>query len=175
VDLPSKPTNTSLPFHFDKHAKPFLNYRPLASKTASLQCFAQENLIAIKTGPHSYSLSAFERNITQWQEKSIGEVYSLMTTAGLLPLLPASRNGPDGLDRAEAFWNSFSCDRTIAIFGHFQLSFSAKSRWVPVFPVRSRGSRPAISASRSIRKDFRYIFLTPRRETVPDAVYLSSL
>jgi hypothetical protein len=37
------------------------------------------------------------------------------STAGLLPLLPASRNGTHGLGRAEAFWNSFSCDPSIAV------------------------------------------------------------
>ncbi|MBI5317607.1 MAG: hypothetical protein HZB34_16725 [Nitrospirae bacterium] len=60
------------------------------------------------------------------------------------PLLPTSQNDPSGLGRAEAFWNSLSCDHTIAIFGQFQLSFSAKPRWVPVLPVRSRGSMPAL-------------------------------
>jgi len=37
-----------------------------------------------------------------------------MTTAGMLPLLPTSQNDPFGLGRVEAFWNSFSCDRSIA-------------------------------------------------------------
>ena len=39
----------------------------------------------------------------------------IFSTAGLLPLLPTSRNGPSGLGRAEAFWNSFSCDPSIAV------------------------------------------------------------
>ena len=36
------------------------------------------------------------------------------STAGLLPLLPTSQNDPSGLGRVEAFWNSFSCDPSIA-------------------------------------------------------------
>ena len=31
------------------------------------------------------------------------------------PLLPTSQNGPSGLGRAETFWNSFSCDPSIAM------------------------------------------------------------
>jgi hypothetical protein len=31
------------------------------------------------------------------------------------PLLPTSQNDPSGLGRAEAFWNSFSCDPSIAV------------------------------------------------------------
>jgi hypothetical protein len=36
-------------------------------------------------------------------------------TTGMLPLLPTSQNDPSGLGRVEAFWNSFSCDRSIAV------------------------------------------------------------
>jgi hypothetical protein len=35
-------------------------------------------------------------------------------SAGTLPLLPTSQNDPSGLGRVEAFWNSFSCDHSIA-------------------------------------------------------------
>jgi hypothetical protein len=36
-------------------------------------------------------------------------------SAGMLPLLPTSQNDPSGLGRTEAFWNSFSCDPSIAV------------------------------------------------------------
>jgi len=52
-------------------------------------------------------------------------------------------------------------------FSQFQLSFSAKPRWVPVLPVRSRGSMPALGVDVDgqrkrikARKDSRYIFLS---------------
>jgi hypothetical protein len=38
-----------------------------------------------------------------------------MPTAGMPPLLPTSQNDPSGLGRVETFWNSFSCDRSIAV------------------------------------------------------------
>jgi len=38
-----------------------------------------------------------------------------MTSAGMLPLLPTSRNDPSGLSWAETFWNSFGCDHSIAV------------------------------------------------------------
>ncbi len=41
------------------------------------------------------------------------------------PLLPTSQNGPSGLGRAEAFWNSFSCDPSIEVL-----------QSVPAFPAR---------------------------------------
>jgi hypothetical protein len=69
-----------------------------------------------------------------------------MTSSGMLPLLPTSRNGPSGHGRVEAFWNSFSCDPSIADFSQFQLSLSANPRWVPVPPVRSRGSMSPLGA-----------------------------
>jgi hypothetical protein len=37
VDLPSKLPNTSLPFHFDKQAKPFLNNRTFGTKAGGFQ------------------------------------------------------------------------------------------------------------------------------------------
>jgi hypothetical protein len=37
-----------------------------------------------------------------------------MTSAAMPPLLPTSRNDPRGLGRVEAFWNSLSCDLSIA-------------------------------------------------------------
>ena len=47
------------------------------------------------------------------------------TSAGTPPLLPTSQNDPSGLGRAEAFWNSFSCDPSIAVL-----------QSVPAFPAR---------------------------------------
>ena len=47
------------------------------------------------------------------------------STAGILPLLPTSQNDPSGLGRVEAFWNSFSCDPSIAVL-----------QSVPAFPAR---------------------------------------
>jgi len=38
-----------------------------------------------------------------------------MPTTGTPPLLPTSRNDPSGLGRVETFWNSVSCDRSIAV------------------------------------------------------------
>ena len=67
-----------------------------------------------------------------------------MTTAGMRPLLPTSQNDPSGLGRVEAFWNSFSSILRSQYFSQFQLSPSAKPRWVPVPPVRSRDSMSAL-------------------------------
>ena len=36
-------------------------------------------------------------------------------SADIPPLLSTSQNDPSGLGRAEAFWNSFSCDPLIAV------------------------------------------------------------
>lgn len=36
-------------------------------------------------------------------------------SADMPPLPPTSQNGPSGLARAEAFWNSLSCDHSIAV------------------------------------------------------------
>ena len=36
-------------------------------------------------------------------------------SADMPPLLPTSQNDPSGLGRAEAFWNSFSRDHSIAV------------------------------------------------------------
>jgi hypothetical protein len=51
-------------------------------------------------------------------------------------------------------------------FSQFQLSFSAKPRWVTILPARSRGSMPALGVDVDgqkkrikARKDSRYIFL----------------
>ena len=38
-----------------------------------------------------------------------------LSTAGLLPLLPTSRNGTHGFGWAEPLWNSYSCDPSIAV------------------------------------------------------------
>jgi len=43
----------------------------------------------------------------------------------------ASPNDPLGLARAETFWNSRSHGLRPWCFGQFQISFSAKPRWVP--------------------------------------------
>jgi hypothetical protein len=67
-------------------------------------------------------------------------------TAGMLPLLPTSQNDPHGLGRAEAFWNSFSCDRSIAALQSVPAFLSSNPRRVPVPPVRSRGSMPELEA-----------------------------
>jgi len=47
------------------------------------------------------------------------------STTGMPPLLPTSQNGPSGHGRVEAFWNSFSCDPSIAVL-----------QSVPAFPAR---------------------------------------
>ncbi|MCD6057750.1 MAG: hypothetical protein K0Q89_1280 [Thermomicrobiales bacterium] len=36
-------------------------------------------------------------------------------SAGMPPLLPTSQNHPSELGQLEAFWNSFSCDPSIAV------------------------------------------------------------
>jgi len=51
-----------------------------------------------------------------------------MTTAGMPPLLPTSRNGPSGHGRVEAFWNSVSYDPSIAVL-----------QSVPAFRSKRRG------------------------------------
>jgi len=53
------------------------------------------------------------------------------------PLLPTSQNDPSGL----AEWKPSGIPSAAILrsqcFSQFQLSFSAKPRWVPVLPVRS--------------------------------------
>ena len=48
------------------------------------------------------------------------------STAGRPLLLPTSQNDPYGLGRVKAFWNSFSCDYSIAELQSVQLSFFAR-------------------------------------------------
>jgi hypothetical protein len=50
------------------------------------------------------------------------------------PLLPTSQNDPSGLGRVEAFWNSFSCDLSIAVL-----------QSVPAFPLSQTSVGPRSS------------------------------
>jgi hypothetical protein len=59
---------------------------------------------------------------------------SLWTGAGLLPLFLSSRNDPHGIGRAEALWNSFSCDHSIAVL-----------QSVPAFPLSQASVGPRSS------------------------------
>jgi len=57
----------------------------------------------------------YATNHTHQRKKSTETVCRRMTSAGTPLLLPTSQNDPSGLGRAEAFWNSFSCDPSIAV------------------------------------------------------------
>jgi hypothetical protein len=56
-------------------------------------------------------------------------------STGMPPPLSTSQNGPSGLGRVEAFWNSFSCDPSIAVL-----------QSVPAFLLQTPGGDPAASA-----------------------------
>lgn len=88
-----------------------------------------------------------------------------MTSTGKPPPLPTSQNGPSRFGRVEAFWNSFSCDPSIAALQ--SVPAFPVPQWAPVLPVRSRDSMPALGVAVDgqrkrikARKDSRYIFLS---------------
>jgi hypothetical protein len=55
VDLPSKPTNTFRPLHFDKQAKPFLNNRTFSTTAGDFQSLPQEGGIDFDAASHASS------------------------------------------------------------------------------------------------------------------------
>jgi len=52
-NLPTKETNTRLPFHFDKQAKSFLNNRTFSTKAGDFQSLPQESVIDFYAGSHA--------------------------------------------------------------------------------------------------------------------------
>lgn len=90
------------------------------------------------------------------------------TSAGIQPQLHNSQNSPSWISQAGAFWDSFSCDPSIAGLQSVPAFLLAKPRRVPAIPVRSCSSMPALGIDvdgerRSIkaRKNSWYIFLFP--------------
>jgi hypothetical protein len=53
VDLPSKPTNACLPFHFDKQSKSLLDHSTFGTKTGGFHRLPQKSVIYIHTGSHA--------------------------------------------------------------------------------------------------------------------------
>ena len=92
-------------------------------------------------------------------------------SADMPPLLPTSQNGPSGLGRVEAFWNSFRCDHSIAELQSvpaFLLSQASMDPRSSVEVARQHASaRMDIDGQRKrikARKDSGYISLSQVRQ-----------
>ena len=126
--------------HFHKQAKSFLNHRTFTRKTARLQSLSQESVIDLNAGTHTSPLMATIQNI-HMDDRKVQDGRLLNSTAGMLPLLPTSQNDPSGLGGVEAFWNSFSCDRSIAELPS-----------VPAFPARMIHEGSTATADTQLRQ-----------------------
>jgi hypothetical protein len=82
------------------------------------------------------------------------------------PLLLTSQNGPSGLGRAEAFWNSFSCDPSIAVLQSVPAFLLSQSSVGP----RSSGEVARQHASARSNQRFAEPFSLPGTYSLPSAI-----